>query len=112
MKFIRIISITILFLASATTAAAHQLGQIEHSHVYRQAGYGVHRQGHSVNGQFGNIMIWSAQPYTGYQGTKNVRFARPQPITRPLSSPAAPVTSRAANVMDFGKAYKPVHGKP
>ena len=61
------------------TALAHDVPNMEHTHAFKQAGYGTYRQGHSVNGPQGSIIIWSPRTYTGYQSAPSVRFARPEP---------------------------------
>jgi hypothetical protein len=83
-------------------AAAHDTPNLEHSHAFQKTGYGTYRQGHSVNGPQGSIIIWSPRPYTGYQNGPAVKFARPQPITRAPGTPAAsaPGRSQPARVHD------------
>jgi hypothetical protein len=76
-------------------AAAHDTPNLEHSHAFQKTGYGTYRQGHSVNGPQGSIIIWSPRPYTGYQNGPAVKFARPQPITRAPGTPAAPAPGRS-----------------
>ena len=70
-------------LSAAASAAAHDAPDFDHSHAFQQSDSGVWRQGHSVNGAQGSIVIWSPRSYDGYQKTSPVRFARPRPLTRP-----------------------------
>jgi hypothetical protein len=84
-------------------AAAHDTPGLEHSHAFQKTGYGTYRQGHSVNGPLGSITIWSPQPYTGYRQGPAVKFARPQPITRPPDSQSAGTAA--------GQGPAPVHGR-
>ena len=72
---------TLMLSAAASAAVAHDAPDFDHSHAFQRSEFGVWRQGHSVNGKQGDIIIWSPQPYSGYQMTPPVRFARPQPIT-------------------------------
>ena len=88
MKSFIIAIILAALMVSAQAVRAHEVPNIPHTHAFKSAGYGKHRQGHSVNGPQGNIIIWSAQPKTGYQNRQTVRFARPKPITRAPASPA------------------------
>ena len=83
--------------------AAHDTPGIEHSHAFKQTGYGTLRQGHTVNNELGSITIWSAKPYTGYQARPPVKFARPQPITRAPTLPQIGPARNAQPARDYGK---------
>jgi hypothetical protein len=87
MKWFTILAVAAGSMAMAVPVQAHNTPNLEHSHAFQQTAYGTYRQGHFVNGPQGSIIIWSPQPYTGYQNAPNVRFARPQPITRPPRNP-------------------------
>lgn len=87
----------------AGAASAHDVPNIEHTHAFKQSGYGTWRQGHSVNGPTGSITIWSARDYTGFQQAPSVRFARPEPITRAPASPVAKARSDRDPTVDYGK---------
>jgi hypothetical protein len=92
------------------TAFAHDVPNMEHTHAFKQTGYGTYRQGHSVNGPQGSIIIWSPRTYTGYQSAPSVRFARPEPITRAPGSaiPNSKTTSDPAG--NYGKQQKKDYG--
>lgn len=83
--------------------AAHDTPGIEHSHAFEQTGYGTWRQGHSVNNRLGNITIWSAKPYTGYQARPQVRFARPQPIRKAPTLPQIGPANSGQPARDYGR---------
>ena len=87
MKWIIISVIAVGLGAMALSAQAHDTPNLEHTHAFQQTAYGSYRQGHYVSGPQGSIIIWSPQPYTGYQNAPNVRFARPEPITKAPSNP-------------------------
>jgi len=72
--------------ALAMPVQAHDTPNFDHTHAFRQTGYGTWRQGHSVSGPQGSIIIWSPRSYAGYQSAPNVRFARPEAISRPPGS--------------------------
>ena len=75
-----------------------------HTHVWRQQPYGKdYRQGHSVNNDLGNIVIWSPNTYQGYKAGANVRFARPAPLT---TQPKV-----GANIPQIQSASRPVYGR-
>lgn len=97
MKSVTTVIVLALLMVTATAARAHEVPNIPHTHAFKSAGYGKYREGHSVNGPQGSIIIWSAEPKTGYQPRQTVRFARPQPITKapasPTVKPAIPSTS-------------------
>jgi len=97
-------------IALAAPVQGHDTPNLEHSHAFQQTAYGTYRQGHYVNGPQGSIIIWSPQPYTGYQNAPNVRFARPQPITRPPGNPA--VRPRAGNTpaLEYGGKQNRAYG--
>jgi hypothetical protein len=71
----------------ACQVQAHDVPNMEHSHAFEQTGYGQYRQGHYVNGPQGSIIIWSAKPKYSTNGADNVRFARPEPITKAPTQP-------------------------
>jgi hypothetical protein len=82
-------------LAPMPAAMAHETPNLEHTHAFKQTGYGTWRQGHSVNGPQGSIIIWSPRSYSGYEKAPDLRFARPEPITRaPGSAFARPKDNR------------------
>ena len=68
-------------LMLAPVLQAHDVPNMTHTHAFKQTGYGVHRQGHVVDNENGSIILWSAKPVTGYQGTRQ-NYARPVPITK------------------------------
>ncbi|MGK2925664.1 MAG: hypothetical protein ACSLE2_08580 [Lysobacterales bacterium] len=88
---------------SAGPAWAHDIPNIEHTHAFEQKDYGSYRQGHTVNGPYGSITIWSPRPYTGYQVAPPVRFARPEPITRAPGTPAIQNRTDSNQVLEYGK---------
>ena len=71
---------------------AHEVKGQSHSHAFEQTGYGKYRQGHSVSGKYGDIIIWSPRTYGSYMRGTEVEFARPEPYTGKSSS------SRKANI--------------
>lgn len=89
----------VMALVFYATAVAHETPGIQHSHAFKQTGYGTYRQGHTVNNPLGSITIWSAKPVYSTQASPPVKFARPKPITRapvinhgrpaPLKKPAS-----------------------
>jgi len=93
-----------------TPALAHETPNLEHTHAFQQTGYGTWRQGHYVNGPNGSIIIWSPRTYTGYQANPPVRFARPQPITRPPGSPLVPPKAGHGPGADYGDQPKRGYG--
>jgi hypothetical protein len=104
MKWLTILAIAAGSMAMVVPVQAHDTPNLEHSHAFQQTAYGAYRQGHYVNGPQGSIIIWSPQPYTGYRNASNVRFARPQPITRPPGNPT--VMPRAGQMPALGFGYK------
>jgi hypothetical protein len=71
-----------------------------HQHVYQRQEYGkTLRQGHSVNGPYGDITIWSPAPQRAYQAPATSRpgMMRKQPAT-PLTGP------KLQYVPDYGKS--------
>ena len=110
MKWLTILAIAAGSMAMAVPGQAHDTPNFEHSHAFQQTAYGTYRQGHYVSGSQGSIIIWSPQPYTGYQNAPNVRFARPQPITRPPGNPA--VRPRAGNTPapEYGRKQNRAYG--
>lgn len=106
-----------LFMAAAAMlliftapAGAHQVSHMEHTHAYQQIGYGKYRQGHAVNGPYGNIIIWSARPYTGYQNSNRVRFARPVLLKKAPSGPVLESGAGSDAARNYGKQYKRDYG--
>jgi hypothetical protein len=103
----------VLALAAATaagTAVAHDTPNMEHTHAFKQTGYGQYRQGHSVNGPYGSITIYSPRTYNAYQGAPPVEFARPEPITTPPGTPAAQTRAERNPVLEYGKQQKDDYG--
>jgi hypothetical protein len=90
-------------MVSAQAVQAHEVPNISHTHAFKSAGYGKYRQGHSVNGPQGSIIIWSAQPKTGYQNQQTVRFARPKPITKAPASPSVKPAIPSTSTTRYGK---------
>lgn len=71
-----------------------------HQHVYQRQEYGKPlRQGHSVNGPYGDITIWSASPSRAYHAPATNRPG----LTR--NKQATPLTGpKLKYVPDYGKA--------
>jgi len=90
--------------------AAHDVPNMEHTHAFKQTGYGTYRQGHAVNGPYGSIIIWSPRNYGGYQSSPTVPFARPTPITRAPGSVAPDSRSKSDRAKDYGKRTKKDYG--
>lgn len=88
-------------LAVPGLAAAHDVPNMEHTHAFKQAGYGTYRQGHSVSGPQGSITIYSPRTYGSYTTAPPVSFARPKPITRPPGQP----TAQTQDLKDPGRVY-------
>lgn len=103
MKRLVISSIAAAAIAAAVSARAHDAPNLEHTHAFQQTGYGTWRQGHYVNGPQGSIIIWSPQDYTGYENAPAVRFARPQPISRPPVSRLIKPGAGRQPAPDYGK---------
>jgi hypothetical protein len=110
MKPTVILAIAAALGLGAGAARAHEVPNIEHTHAFEQTGYGTYRQGHSVSGPYGDITIWSAKPYTGYQTAPPVRFARPQPITRAPGTPALQHRADRNPDLEYGKQEKDRYG--
>jgi len=79
-----------VLLVCTTEARSHDVVDAKgqpinaHKHVWQQQEYGKdYRQGHSVNGPQGSITIMSPNTYKGYGTGNSVRFARPEPYTKP-----------------------------
>jgi len=71
----------------------------QHSHVYQRQEYGKNfRRGHSVNGPYGNITIWSAKPVEAYQTP-----ARNRPGHASNKQVVPPTGLRLRYVSDYGK---------
>jgi len=93
-------------LAAATaagTAMAHDTPNMDHTHAFKETGYGQYRQGHSVNGPYGSITIYSPRTYSGIQSAPAVEFARPEPITSAPGAPAAQTRAVRNPALDYGK---------
>lgn len=107
---------TVIFVTAAGLALsggaawAHEVSGIAHTHAFEQTDYGKYRQGHSVNGPYGSITIWSPRSYTGYQNAPTVRFARPEPITQAPGAPAAQIREKQTPALDYGKNPKDSYG--
>jgi hypothetical protein len=102
-----------LALAAATsvgTALAHDVPNMEHTHAFKQTGYGTYRQGHSVNGPHGSITIFSPRTYNELQGAPPVEFARPEPITTAPGTPANQTRAVQNPALDYGKKQKDDYG--
>lgn len=97
-------------LATTGTALAHDVPNMEHTHAFKEAGYGKYRQGHSVDGPYGSITIYSARTYNTYQSAPVVEFARPEPITTPPGAPAAQTRADKNPALDYGKKQKDGYG--
>jgi hypothetical protein len=64
----RIVSTPQQLNRNVTSTPASRIPGSQHSHVYQRQEYGKnYRSGHSVNGPYGNITIWSARPVVAYQ---------------------------------------------
>ena len=106
MKRLAISALAAAAIAVAVSAQAHDAPNLDHSHAFQQTGYGTWRQGHYVNGPQGSIIIWSPQNYTGYENSPAVRFARPQPITRPPASRSIKPGAGRPPALDYGNRRK------
>lgn len=106
---IRTLVVTALALAAAP-ALAHEVANMDHTHAFEQQGYGKYRVGHSVDNQYGSITIWSAREYNPYQSAPPVRFARPEPITRPPGNPLLQKKAGEDSTQDYGKDTRPDYG--
>lgn len=89
---------------------AHDVPNMAHTHAFKQTGYGTYRQGHSVNGPYGSITIYSPRTYTGYQNGPSVPFARPEPITRAPGSAIPKSKMDSDPAQDYGKRQKSDYG--
>jgi hypothetical protein len=94
----------------ATPLSAHEVANFEHTHAFEQTGYGHYRQGHSVNGPQGSIIIWSAQPKNSTNGKAPVDFARPSPITRPPGQSFKRLEPKTDRSDDYGKDTRKDYG--
>ena len=103
------IAASILLLLSLP-ARAHQVSNLEHTHVYQQTAYGKFRQGHAVSGQYGNILIWSAKPYASSRNSNNVRIARPAMIKQAPPGPFLESGARFDATRNYGKQPKRDYG--
>ena len=103
MKNTGLMMLAAMFSLTALPVMAHEVPNIKHSHAFEQTGYGKYRQGHYVNGARGDIIIWSAQPKTGYKPGPAVKFARPEPITRAPAKPSVKPAPMATLQRDYGK---------
>lgn len=108
---------TRIFAAVATALAlaagpvqAHDVPNMDHTHAFQQQSYGKFRQGHSVNNEYGSITIWSPRTYTGYQTPPAVRFARPEPISRPPGTPGLQKRTEQNPARDYGEQTNPDYG--
>lgn len=99
--------ILMVVCASAMTPLlAHDVPNIKHTHAFQKTDYGKYRQGHYVNGPQGDIVIWSAQPKTGYKPGPAVEFARPEPISKKPASANLKPALKSNPQMDYGKPKK------
>jgi hypothetical protein len=96
--------------ATMGTALAHDVPNMDHTHAFKQTGYGTYRQGHSVNGPHGSITIFSPRTYNELQGAPPVEFARPEPITTAPGTPAAQIRAEKNPALDYGKTQKERYG--
>ena len=95
---------------AAGTAVAHDTPNMDHTHAFKQTGYGQYRQGHSVNGPYGSITIYSPRTYSGFQSAPTVEFARPEPITRAPGATAAQTTAVRNPAVSYGKQQEDDYG--
>jgi hypothetical protein len=98
-------------LLAAGPLAAHDVPNIKHTHAFEQTGYGTYRQGHSVNGPQGSILIWSARPQGTYSAGDAVKFARPQPMTKAPTKPFQRPGIQVKPADDYGKTTKEGYGR-
>lgn len=96
--------------AAMGTALAHDVPNMDHTHAFKQTGYGTYRQGHSVNGPYGSITIYSPRTYSGFQSAPTVDFARPEPITSPPGVPAAQNRAEQNPALEYGRKQKDGYG--
>jgi hypothetical protein len=101
---------TLATLANTEVALAHDVPNMEHTHAFKETGYGNYRQGHSVDGLYGSITIYSARTYNPYQSAPAVEFARPEPITSPPGAPAAQSRTDKNPALEYGKKQKDGYG--
>ena len=106
-----LISTAVTAMLVSGLAAAHDVPNMEHTHAFKQTGYGTYRQGHSVNGPNGSIIIYSPRTYTGYQNAPGVRFARPKPISQPPGTTTPKAGSLGDPAQEYGKQHKSDYGK-
>jgi hypothetical protein len=95
---------------AAGTALAHDTPNMDHTHAFKQTGYGQYRQGHSVNGPYGSITIYSPRTYSEFQSAPAVGFARPEPITSAPGAPAAQTRAVRNPAVDYGEKQKDGYG--
>ena len=97
-------------IATVGTALAHDVPNMEHTHAFKQTGYGTYRQGHSVNGPQGSITIFSPRTYNELQSSPPVQFARPEPITTAPGTPAAQIRTDRNPALEYGRKQKDGYG--
>ena len=97
-------------LATTGTVLAHDVPNMDHTHAFKETGYGKYRQGHSVDGPYGSITIYSARTYNPSQAAPAVEFARPEPITTPPGAPAAQIRAVNNPALDYGKKQDDDYG--
>ena len=95
----------------ASQAQAHDVPNMEHSHAFKQTGYGQYRQGHYVNGPQGSIIIWSAKPQNSTNGAGGVNFARPKPITKAPTQPFSRPDVKIKPSKNYGTETKKDYGQ-
>lgn len=111
MKRLILLSIAVGAWLLAGQLAAHDVPNMAHTHAFKQTGYGTYRQGHSVNGPYGSIIIWSPRNYGGYKSSPAVQFARPTPITRAPGSAAQDSRTENDPAKNYGKRHKKDYGR-
>jgi hypothetical protein len=97
---------TLLLVLIPAAVAAHDTPNMEHTHAFKQTGYGTYRQGHSVNGKYGSITIWSPRNYPAYKAGDAIKFARPAPMTRAPATPTIRLAPGQGPQKEYGKARK------
>ena len=111
MKRLILLSIATGCWLLAGQLAAHDVPNMEHTHAFKQTGYGTYRQGHSVSGPQGHIIIWSPRNYGSYQSSPSVKFARPTPITSAPGSVVPISRTESDPAKDYGKRHKDDYGR-